>query len=332
MQNNLIEMQLGQLTVGEAQWIHNLSVYPLLAKEDGLPGYLTLDQALNDRRARITEVSESGHVPELTFENLTDQPILLLDGEELVGAKQNRVLNVTLLVLGGTRLVIPVSCVEMGRWSHNSPEFSSGGRALYSRARAAKMEQVSASLRRSGSRESDQGAIWEDIALKMNERGEASATHAMADIYAGAETRLSDYDEAFHPVERQVGAVFAIDGQVAGMELFDAPAAFAAYLPKLVKSYALDALDLKRGEIRAVESESIYRFLGQLASARQERYPASGAGEDVRLEGEGVSGGALEHGGKLVHLAAYHVERRGSEPDGEYVSPMARSSYRRRLR
>lgn len=192
MQTNLIEKQIGQLSLGEAQGIHNLFVYPLLADQDSQPDYLTLDQALNARLARITEVSASGHVPELAFENLSDQPVLLLDGEELVGAKQNRVLNVTLLVLGKTRLVIPVSCVEMGRWSHNSPEFSSGGRALYSRARAAKMEQVSASLRRSGSRESDQGAIWDDIALKMNERGEASATHAMADIYAGAETRLSD--------------------------------------------------------------------------------------------------------------------------------------------
>lgn len=115
------------------------------------------------------------------------------------------------------------------------------------------------------------------------------------------------------------------------MELFDAPAAFAAYLPKLVKSYALDALDLKRGEVRAVESESIYRLLGQLASARQERYAASGAGEDVRLEGEGVTGGALEHQGKLIHVAAYRIERRGRERDGEHISPMAPSSYRRRL-
>ena len=99
MQNNLIEKQLGHLTLGEAQWIHNLSVYPLLADEDSPPGYLTLDQALNNKQARITEISEGGHVPELAFENLVDQPILLLDGEELVGAKQNRVLNVTLLVL-----------------------------------------------------------------------------------------------------------------------------------------------------------------------------------------------------------------------------------------
>lgn len=331
MQNSLIEQQLGHLTLGEAQWIHNLSVYPLLADEDSLPGYLTLDQALDNKQARITEVTEGGHVPELAFENLTDQPILLLDGEELVGAKQNRVLNVTLLVLGGSKLVIPVSCVEMGRWSHNSPEFSSGGRAMYSRARAGKMAQVSESLRRSGSRESDQGAIWDDIAFKMNERGETSSTQAMADIYAGAEGKLSDYEQAFQPIPRQVGAVFAINGQIAGIELFDAPAALAAYLPKLVNSYALDALDAQQDVQLMVESETIRRFLKQLGAATQERYPASGAGEDVRLEGEVITGGALEHGGKLIHLAAFRTSPKNRATTGERVSPMARSAYRRRL-
>jgi hypothetical protein len=331
MQNSLIEQQLGHLTLGEAQWIHNLSVYPLLADEDNLPGYLTLDQALDSKQARITEVTEGGHVPELAFENLTDQPILLLDGEELVGAKQNRVLNVTLLVLGGSKLMIPVSCVEMGRWSHNSPEFSSGGRAMYSRARAGKMAQVNASLRRSGSRESDQGAIWDDIAFKMNERGETSSTQAMADIYAGAEGKLSDYEQAFQPIPRQVGAVFAINGQIAGIELFDAPAALAAYLPKLVNSYALDALDARQDVPLMVESETIRRFLKQLGAATQERYPASGAGEDVRLEGEVITGGALEHGGKLIHLAAFRTSPKNRATTGERVSPMARSAYRRRL-
>lgn len=331
MQTNLIQQALGQLALGEAQFAHNLSAYPLLADHDGPPGYLSLDQALRERRARITEVSEVGHVPELAFENLADQPILLLDGEELVGAKQNRALNVTLLVLGQTRLVIPVSCVEMGRWAHTSDEFSSGGRALYARARASKMRQVSESLRRSGTRRSDQNAIWDDIAFKMRERSEASSTQAMADIYAGAEDRLADYDRAFRPVPRQVGAVFAINGQIAGMELFDAPAALGAYLPKLVRSYALDAIDAQLDVPAVVEQETVRVFLKQLASASQARYPAGGAGDDVRIEGEVVTGGALEHEGRLVHLAAYRIAPRSRPNAREGMSPMARSSYRRRL-
>lgn len=331
MQTNLIHQTLGHLNLGEAQHAHNLSVYPLLADHDSTPGYLTLDQALGERRARITEVSEAGQVPELAFENLADEPVLLLDGEELVGAKQNRVLNVTLLVLGKARLAIPVSCVEMGRWAHTSDEFGSGGRALYSRARASKMQQVSESLRRSGAPRSDQGAIWDDIAFKMRERSEASRTQAMADIYAGAEDRLAQYDQAFRPVPSQVGAVFAINGQIAGMELFDAPAALAAYLPKLVRSYALDALDAQLDVPAVVGPETVRVFLKQLASASQARYPAGGAGEDVRIEGEIVTGGALEHEGRLVHLAAYRIAPRSRPNAGGDIAPMARSSYRRRL-
>jgi len=49
----------------------------------------------------ITEVSAGGRVPELAFENSSDETVLLVDGDELVGAKQNRVVNLSILVAGG---------------------------------------------------------------------------------------------------------------------------------------------------------------------------------------------------------------------------------------
>jgi hypothetical protein len=65
-------------------------------------------------------VSEGGDVPTLRLTSAADRPVLLLDGEELIGAKQNRVLNTTVLVAAHSRLTIPVSCVEQGRWAYKS--------------------------------------------------------------------------------------------------------------------------------------------------------------------------------------------------------------------
>jgi hypothetical protein len=139
----------------------------------------------------VTEVSTGGSVPELAFDNQADEGVLLLDGEELVGARQNRVLNITILVGGHQHVVIPVSCVEHGRWRYNSDEFASADRALFSKARSKKMRQVSASMRDSGTLRSDQGEVWADDLPKI------VRSHAMD----AAETRQPD---GVPPVEEAV--------------------------------------------------------------------------------------------------------------------------------
>ena len=94
-------------------------VTPLFPTHDPIAGYITLDEAL-PRGLEITEISEAGSVPELAVVNPLSEAVLLYDGEELVGAKQNRILNVTVLVAAGAKIPIPVSCVEQGRWRHTS--------------------------------------------------------------------------------------------------------------------------------------------------------------------------------------------------------------------
>ena len=114
---------------GEAVRFQNMEMIPLLAENAADFEYDTLDEALNSGAARITETSDSGTVPELTFLNESDTPVFLMDGEELVGAKQNRVLNLSIMAPAGQTITIPVSCVEAGRWAHTSSEFRSGPRA-----------------------------------------------------------------------------------------------------------------------------------------------------------------------------------------------------------
>jgi len=85
----VVNNTLSGLTFGKAQAFSNLAVYPLMSEAVFDPDYLVPDEALARKLARVTEVSEGGSVPELAFENDADVPVLLLDGEELVGARQN---------------------------------------------------------------------------------------------------------------------------------------------------------------------------------------------------------------------------------------------------
>lgn len=305
----LLNDTLMELVLGTPSVCRNLAVFPLISGHSFGPDYVTLDDALDSGGAEVAEVSEGGHVPELRFANRLHERVLLVDGEELVGAKQNRVLNLTILVGAGHTVTIPVSCVEHGRWQYKSRRFASGKRKLYGKLRAKKMASVTRSLREADSRRSDQGEIWDDIAL-MSARLEAcSDTGAMDAMYETHSTRLDEFSEALKPAEHQAGAVFVINGKVAALELFDSAQTFGRLMEKLVGSFAVDALDEASSEAPGVPAaEVVQAFLRRLQSAEVTEHPAVDLGVDVRLTGEHLAGGALIMDGRIVHLSAFNLE------------------------
>ncbi len=320
---------LAKVSKGEVQHFENLEVTPLLAESASLADYLVLSEAQAEGLAVVTEVSESGSVPTLLLENKSAQAVFLLDGEELVGAKQNRILNLSVLVPAGSKLHIPVSCVEAGRWSHRSREFASADRAHFSRGRARKAAHVSANMRGGGVRESDQGEVWADIDMKMARMAVNSDTRAIADAYERFAAPLEDYVTAFQPCETQVGACFAINGAIVGIELFDASTTCAKLFPKLVRSYALDAMEEVQANCSATAGD-IDAFLKAVAFAEVDSFMALGEGSDLRIRSPRIAGGALVLGEKIIHLCAFcHETAVDEEGQG---GRMRRASARRRSR
>ena len=112
----LVRKTLKEARLGAPRTHSNLAVFPLWTAAPADRPYMTLDEALTSGKVRVTEVSQHGSVPDLCLVNDSDRPVLLLDGEELRGAKQDRVLNLTILAPAGKTIVVPVSCVESGRW------------------------------------------------------------------------------------------------------------------------------------------------------------------------------------------------------------------------
>lgn len=312
---------LSDLELGLPEQHETLAVYPLLGKSpatDG-EGYLLLDDALGAGLARVTEITEGGSVPELAFANLATRPVLLVDGDELLGAKQNRILNVSILVAAGRQVKIPVSCVERGRWAYKTRHFGAAKHKLYLKARAMNAARVSESLSDRGERRSNQAEIWRDIELKMARMAAHSATDAMADIYEQKSSDISGYLAAFEARPGQRGAVFVINGKVAGIELFDSANAFTRYFRKLLSSYAIDAIDVDQPRPGLLGEAAARRFIDEIGRARQESFPAVGEGTDLRLSGERLSGGALLVGERIVHLAAFRLDEPAT---GEGEKPM----------
>ncbi len=325
---NYIAESLAELEIGDPQTVHNLIMFPLLNAATVEKDYLLLDEALKQDAIEVSEVSDSGRVPELRVLNKSTQPILLLDGEELIGAKQNRILNVSVMVPAEKSITIPVSCVEAGRWHRQSRHFTSAGHTHFAEGRARKTKRVNETLRHTGSRRGSQGEVWADISVKANRMHAHSDTDASDVLYRTHRRSLDEYLEAISEVPNQTGAIFIVNGSTTGIDLFDSTAALSGSLNKLVESYALDAIDYSRNDASQTNGFDAKRFLADIHKSNAASYPAVGEGEDYRFDNEALSGGALVVHERVVHLCAFQVE--GEEQLSTRRSRMLRASSRTR--
>ena len=306
---NPIDQLLRQVKVTQAMNYEGLTSYPLIRETLFAKDYLTLDEALTNKAAVITEVSEGGSVPQLLLRNKGEQAVFLLDGEELTGAKQNRILNISILAPAMKDTVIPVSCVEAGRWSHSSPDFSASPRAQFSASRAKRSAHVSEDICHTGQRRSNQGEVWDDISAKLNSLGSQSATQAVESAFMDHDQQLNAYVEHLRPVENQLGAVFAVKGQITGLELFDSQETCRVLMPKIIRSYALDAIDPGLRGNDGANEPSPDEFLARVGKSAIREAQAVGEGTDLRFDNaSGVAGGALQARDRIVHLVAFAMQ------------------------
>lgn len=311
---NLIAPALSSVTLGEPFTFESVTMYPLLGAPavEAPPFYLTLDQAISSESTEITEVSDQGSVPELRVINKGAKPVFILDGEELIGAKQNRIVNLSILVPAQASLTIPVSCVEAGRWRARSRVFSTAPRMQYAEGRARRMSQVTMALSAHGVRHSDQAEVWADIAAKSERMAALSATGAMEEIFVRHQAYADRCVNTLRPVEAQCGALFLIGGRVVGFDLFDRAVTLRQLLPKLVRSVAVDAIDPRAdAPVQSVSPTLLEkvaeRFLHLTCAAEVYEAPAVGLGRDLRISSAQISGAALATDGSLVHLSAFHM-------------------------
>ncbi len=270
-----------------------------------LVGAAATTEALEAGALRVEELGEDGSVPELRVVNGGASPVLILEGDELIGAKQNRTVNSTVLVAARSELVLPVSCVERGRWSRRSRDFSSGDATPHLSLRHLKSRSVHASLRRGRGHSSDQGAVWREVDRLASVHESPSPTDALQDTRAALSERLAEFESLSERLPGGArGVVVALGAKPVLFEVLAGPRSFAKVFRKLLAGYALEALEHAKGVAKTDRSEA-QRFVSAVAAAPWERQAAVGMGEDMRFERGNTSGYVLASDNKILHAAAF---------------------------
>ncbi len=310
------------VSVGAPQTYSGLTIYPLTSRSSSGPDYLTLDQATRQKAVEIAE-KEGGQVDQVTIRNNSRRPVFIMDGEEIIGAKQNRILNSSVPIPGRKSAALPVSCVEQGRWTGSTDRFTSGGTQLFAKARQSKVADVNrnyAAEPSAGAR-SDQQKVWAHVAAKRTSMRLGNEAGPMHEAYTKNAVKIDDYVKHFHVVKGQVGALFVIRGEIVGADIFDQNETLRSLLPKMVKSYALDAMETPRlkqtsgklGVPTVADARKFLELIGRRGVSFK-TYPSPGDGSDVRISSPDLQGSALVVDGEAMHIALFAPERPKTMP------------------
>jgi hypothetical protein len=304
-----MEECLGPVEVGKTASFKNLAVVPLKVRAaESPPKYLLSFEAIGQGQLEVMEVDMMGHVPELLVRNRGEGMVLLLDGEELVGAKQNRIVNTTILLAAQSSTKIPVSCVERGRWRHVSEHFKPGRHAPAA-MRATKAKAVTRNLAESGQARADQGEVWAEVDRYSAGSGVHSPTDAMNDIFEKREGDFKSFKENFRYEAGACGCVAVINGRFAAIDLFDDPATLEKVWVRLLEGYILDAIVAPDSKTFAFPEETAGKLVSDMRASEYVERQTVGLGADRRFATGGMSGSALVYEKNCIHLCAF--------PDGE---------------
>jgi hypothetical protein len=288
--------------------VGDMTVYPLTGTKSGLLPFLTGPEAFEAGLIDVDEL-DPPVVTSLAVTNLADVPVLLVEGEILLGGNQDRAMNVTVLCPALSRTEVPVSCVEEGRWGEDGRRVVSGpGLHAPGSLRAAKTVHLRLNLGSRTDRFTDQGSVWDEVDRLSMVHGVSSDTSALDHVQAEIEWRNAHQLAGVHPLPGQIGVVCAVGTRVLGVDVFDRPSALGSYLRGIIAGHALDAeaasSENKRRRAGGDPVSAIEHFLTRVVDSFRYTVRGVGLGEEFHLRG-GLVGIGLSYGDALIHLAVF---------------------------
>ena len=284
----------------------NMAIIPMKTTPNYKLDIITLKKALELGLGEIKECDQST-VNTLIVKNDAVTPLILIDGEEVVGGDQNRLVNSTILVAPKSEMKIPVSCTERGRWAYKN-EFKDSDYIANYETRRAKMSA-------SRLNKSVQGTVWQSIDCLEDTVGHNSSTSAMAESYENLKMDHNEFINAFSIEDNQNGVVIIINGEIKGFELLLNSEIYKEFHEKILKSYLIDAKN---------ENTTFTTNIGKLKSVLEnaitsdfEKKESEGLEDTYEFENELGFGKLYSYKNEIIHWSYFKQieENNLSQPD-----------------
>ena len=271
-------------------FLRNLQLYPLLTDRPIECRLQAIDKLLEEKKIQISELDDPA-VNKIDLDNLSGHPVLMIDGEEIAGAMQNRIVTASTFIAARTRKTLSVACVEEGRWQPIGG-FTTGY-CSYPRLRSV------LSKKRSG--EDLQQNVWDEITRKIELTRTNSKTSSMHDIYQGLEDELNRYLEDFNTLGKNaIGFIGVADNRILGCDVFANNNVFRQFERKLIRGYALEAYELTN---KGTKAPDIDKFIKNIRTKALTTDP--GRRTWLRFDANGINGQAAFSKKALLHLSAF---------------------------
>lgn len=300
---------LDEFKLLESQIHKNIATIPIKTPKNYAFDILTLKKGFELGLAKVKECEHST-VNTLIVENNSTTPLLLVDGEEIVGGDQNRIVNSTILISPQSEMKIPVNCTEHGRWGYKH-EFKESEYIANYRTRSAKAYAIRDNM-------DVQTAVWDSIDDLETDRGFSSPTQAMSESYENAKQDLDDIVKSFDVADGQTGIIVIIDGEMKGFELFFNSELYKDYHKKILKSYLIDAEITD--SVFAVNTDEAKAMLEDAFDGEFKDRKCIGLEKSYDFENEDGIGSAYTYKDEIIHMSYFrHAEQKQDEVSSDIL-------------